>query len=216
MLTSSDIMFLMYNLGRLVALLYIRNTRQHRAGQSEGSKPGLWKHRPYDRSRCAEHERVVEYCSRSCARPTGVVMVAPPRSRATHNRAASEGRAKCDGVINETARPRTLQRPEPVSHGSSDPMREVGAPSTWGEVEGCPVRGVPGAPRKSWSHRLRSRATRRGRKAKAAPGTMGRTSAARGIIGAAARKPRPDPPKGDLELDLATANFREFLFHAIR
>jgi hypothetical protein len=38
-----------------------------------------------------------------------MVMVAPiTRSRATHNRAASEGRAKRDGVINETARPRTI------------------------------------------------------------------------------------------------------------
>src|SRR5215217_6391863 len=45
-------------------------------------------------------------------------------------------------------------------------MREVGAPSTWGEVVGCPVRSVPGAPRQSWSHHPRSRATRRGGNAK--------------------------------------------------
>src|SRR5215208_3570402 len=61
-------------------------------------------------------------------------------------------------------------------------MREVGAPSTWGEVVGCPVRSVPGAPRQSWSHRLRSRATRRGRKAKAAPQEGYPVSAARDSI----------------------------------
>src|SRR5215210_2878529 len=54
--------------------------------------------------------------------------------------------------------------PEPVSHGSSDPMREAGAPSTGGMVAvWCPPhRGL------SWSHYRRSCATQRGRKVKAA------------------------------------------------
>jgi hypothetical protein len=53
-------------------------------------------------------------------------------------------------------------------------MREAGAPSTWGGVVGCPVRRVPGALGKAWSHRLRSRATWRGRKVKAALWRMGK------------------------------------------
>src|SRR5215218_4744126 len=74
-------------------------------------------------------------------------------------------------------------------------MREAGAPSTGGEVVGCPVRRVPGAAGKSWSHRLRSRATPRGRKAKAAPQEGYPVSAARESIKAGARKPRPGSEK---------------------
>src|SRR5215216_2638207 len=38
------------------------------------------------------------------------------------------------------------QGPEPSRRESSDPMIEAGAPSTWGEVVGCPVRSVPAPP----------------------------------------------------------------------
>ena len=40
-------------------------------GQNEGSKPGSWKLRPCDRSRCDEHGRVVTVRHVACARPTG-------------------------------------------------------------------------------------------------------------------------------------------------
>jgi hypothetical protein len=55
-------------------------------------------------------------------------------------------------------------------------MREADAPST-AEVTML-SRVCPPHRGKSWSHHSSPRATQRGRKAKAAPGTMGRASAA--------------------------------------
>ena len=78
-----------------------------------------------------------------------MVMVAPiTRSRATHNRAASEGRAKRDGVINETVRPRTVikagaRKPCPDRTNSACALRMLISPRVLCAAAGRPTcRGL--------------------------------------------------------------------------
>jgi len=75
--------------------------------------------------------------------PPGVVMLAPPEVPRNASRAQSEGRAKEDVATRRgqgqykgrsTVGSRQSKGSEPVSHGSSDPLREAGAPSTLSRV----------------------------------------------------------------------------------
>jgi len=72
-------------------------------------------------------------------------------------------------------------------------MIEAGASSTVGIVTVRVWHGCAAHRRSSWSHHRQSCATLQGRKAKAALGKLGKieNSAAKGIIKAGARKPRP-------------------------
>ena len=96
-------MFLMYNFGRLVALVYIRQPLQHRGGAKRRVGAKLDRRlRPYDGSRCAEHGGCS--CTWYGVRvPPGIVMVAPQTLLRKAEGAQSKGRAK-DGVLKSAAK----------------------------------------------------------------------------------------------------------------
>ena len=65
-------------------------------GKAKGQSPlqgELWGLRPYERSRCGEHGEIVRMRWLACARPPGVVMVAPSEVPRNALREQSEGRA---------------------------------------------------------------------------------------------------------------------------
>ena len=79
------------------AQLRLAYAAYYRGGKAKGRGSVSRELRPHDRSRCAEHGRVVGAFPRVVPAPPGVVMISLPRVSRNASRAKSKGRAKYDG-----------------------------------------------------------------------------------------------------------------------